>query len=77
MPLYLKDKLVSGTGTPGTPGKSAYETALEANPELGLTEEEFGQQLAEVGNKVNQEYVDQKIAEIPIVDAYTKKETDE
>ena len=30
MPLYLKDKLVSGTGAQGSPGKSAYQTAVEA-----------------------------------------------
>ena len=30
MPLYLKDKLVSGTGAQVSPGKSAYQTAVEA-----------------------------------------------
>lgn len=30
MPLYLRDKLVSGTGAQGSPGKSAYQTAVEA-----------------------------------------------
>lgn len=65
MPLYLKDKMVSGIslGVPGTPGKSAYEAALEANPELGLTEEEFGQQMANLGTAASQEYVDQKLTE--------------
>ena len=70
MPLYLKDKMVSGVslGVPGMPGKSAYEAALEANPELGLTEEEFGQQMANLGTAASQEYVDQKISEIPTPD---------
>ena len=33
MPLYLKDKLVSGTGAQGSPGKSAYEAAKEGGYE--------------------------------------------
>ena len=52
MPLYLKDKLVSGTGAQGSPGKSAYEAAKEGGY-IG-TEAEFSTALkdlpAHVGN---------------------------
>lgn len=52
MPLYLKDKLVSGTGAQGSPGKSAYEAAKEGGY-LGI-ETEFNTALndlpAHVGN---------------------------
>ena len=43
MPLYLKDKLVSGTGAPG---KSAYQTAVEAG--YGGTETAFNEALKDV-----------------------------
>ena len=46
MPLYLKDKLVSGTGAPGSPGKSAYEAA-KAGGYTG-TEASFNQALKDV-----------------------------
>ena len=52
MPLYLKDKLVSGTGAQGSPGKSAYEAAKEGGY-IGI-EAEFNTALndlpAHVGN---------------------------
>lgn len=44
MPLYLKDKLVSGTGAPGARGKSAYEAAKEGG--YAGTEAEFNEALA-------------------------------
>ena len=47
MPLYLKDKLVSGTGTPG---KSAYEAAKEGG--YAGTEEEFNQTLTSIPNHI-------------------------
>lgn len=43
MPLYLRDKLVSGTGAPG---KSAYQTAVEAG--YAGTETAFNQALNDV-----------------------------
>ena len=48
MPLYLKDKLVSGTGAPG---KSAYQTAVEA----GYTgaETAFNEALSDVPGHIN------------------------
>lgn len=46
MPLYLKDKLVSGTGAQGSPGKSAYEAAKEGG--YAGTEEEFNQILTSI-----------------------------
>lgn len=78
MPLYLKDKMVSGVSL-GVPGKSAYETALEANPELGLTEEEFGQQMANLGTAASQSYVQEVIDGLTAADvgAATTEEVNE
>ena len=65
MPLFLGDKAVSGISL-GVPGKSAYDAAKE-NGFVG-TEEEFGQQMANLGSAATEEYVDQKISEIPTPD---------
>lgn len=56
MPLYLKDKMVSGISL-GVPGKSAYEQAKEGG--YTGTEEEFAQILA---NAATTDYVDEAIA---------------
>lgn len=62
MPLYLKDKMVSGISL-GVPGKSAYEQAKEGG--YAGTEEEFAQILA---NAVTKDYVDEAIGKIPTPD---------
>lgn len=62
MPLYLKDKMVSGISL-GVPGKSAYEQAKEGG--YTGTEEEFAQILA---NAATKDYVDEAIGEIPTPD---------
>ena len=71
MPLYLKDKLVSGTGAQGSPGKSAYQTAVEAG--YKGDEAAFNSALkdvpAHIANKDNPHGVT-----AAQVDAYTKDE---
>lgn len=62
MPLYLKDKMVSGISL-GVPGKSAYEQAKEGG--YAGTEEEFAQILA---NAATTDYVDEAIGKIPTPD---------
>lgn len=62
MPLYLKDKMVSGISL-GVPGKTAYEAAKEGG--YTGTEEEFAQILA---NAATTDYVDEAIGKIPAPD---------
>ena len=70
MPLYLKDKLVSGTGTPG---KSAYQTAVEAG--YTGTETAFNEALSDVPGHIDNMDNPHGVTAAQ-VNAYTKGETD-
>ena len=72
MPLYLKDKLVSGTGAQGSPGKSAYEAAKEGGY-IG-TEAEFNQILTSIPEHIANMNNPHGVT-APQVGAYTKDET--
>ena len=72
MPLYLKDKLVSGTGAQGSPGKSAYEAAKEGGY-IG-TEAEFNQILTSIPEHIANKNNPHSVTAAQ-VGAYTKDET--
>ena len=73
MPLYLKDKLVSGTGAQGSPGKSAYQTAVEAG--YRGTEAAFNQTLTNVPVHITDTENPHGVTATQ-TGAYTKGETD-
>lgn len=72
MPLYLKDKMVSGVSL-GVPGKSAYETAKEGG--YAGTEEEFNQALTSVPSHITDTENPHSVTAIQ-VGAYSKAESD-
>lgn len=53
MAIYINGKKVAGRGSVGPSGKTPYEVAIERDPNLSLTEEEYNEKLVNIGNTVD------------------------
>ena len=63
MAIYINGQKVAGRGPVGPSGKTPYEVAMEKDPNLSLTEEEYNEKLINIGNAASIAYVDNAISE--------------